>query len=68
EGKFHLYPVETIDQGIELLTGVRAGEADEPGTLNHAVAARLGEMAERMRAFAKPPAEKSLKPPGNDAG
>ena len=31
EGKFHVYPVETIDQGIELLTGVAAGSPDPEG-------------------------------------
>jgi hypothetical protein len=24
-GKFHVYPIETIDQGIEILTGIEAG-------------------------------------------
>ena len=27
-GKFHIYPIETIEQGIELLTGMPAGEVD----------------------------------------
>lgn len=31
EGKFHIYPVETIEQGIEILTDVPAGERDENG-------------------------------------
>ena len=31
EGKFHIYPVRTIDEGIELLTGVPAGERGEDG-------------------------------------
>jgi predicted ATP-dependent protease len=48
-GAFHIYPVETIDQGIEILTGVRAGTLDQPGTLNYLVAERLREMAEKMR-------------------
>jgi predicted ATP-dependent protease len=48
-GTFHIYPVETIDQGIEILTGVRAGTLDQPGTLNYLVAERLREMAEKMR-------------------
>ena len=26
EGKFHIYPIETIDEGIEVLTGVKAGK------------------------------------------
>ncbi|MGC9489908.1 MAG: AAA family ATPase [Thermovirgaceae bacterium] len=31
EGKFHIWTVETIDEGIEILTGVAAGEPDESG-------------------------------------
>jgi lon-related putative ATP-dependent protease len=49
--QFHIYPVETIDQGIELLTGIPAGEpnakGDYPkGTINRMVADRLAELAE----------------------
>jgi ATP-dependent Lon protease len=49
KGMFHIYPVETIDQGIEILTGVSAGTLDQPGTVNHLVAQRLAEMSEKMR-------------------
>jgi predicted ATP-dependent protease len=52
-GTFHIYPVDTIDDGIELLTGVRAGSLDEPGTINYLVGKRLREMSERLR---QPPA------------
>jgi len=52
DGKFHIYAVETIDQGIEILTGVPAGERDASGkfpegSVNHRVEARLIELAER---------------------
>ncbi|MEJ2157383.1 MAG: hypothetical protein P8X96_18795, partial [Desulfobacteraceae bacterium] len=30
-GAFHIYPVETIAEGIEILTGVPAGTVDEKG-------------------------------------
>jgi len=54
EGKFHIYPVGSIDQGIEVLTGVAAGEPDEDGgypegSINHLVQSRLDEMAELMK-------------------
>ena len=57
-GQFHVYPVETIDQGIELLTGIEAGERDESGnyppeSINGRVQERLTEMARRQVAFAK---------------
>jgi predicted ATP-dependent protease len=51
EGKFHVYPIKTIDQGIELLTDVPAGEPDEEGTypvdtINGKVQARLAKFSE----------------------
>jgi predicted ATP-dependent protease len=46
EGKFAVYAVGTADEGIELLTGVPAGE------IHARVEARLAEFAERARAFA----------------
>jgi predicted ATP-dependent protease len=50
-GEFHIYAVQTVDQGIELLTGVPAGEADEEGnypegTVNYLVQQKLLQMAE----------------------
>jgi predicted ATP-dependent protease len=48
-GTFHIYPVQTIDQGIEILTGLRAGTLDQPGTINYLIAQRLREMGERIR-------------------
>lgn len=58
DGKFHIYAVETIDQGIEILTGVPAGERDASGkfpegSVNHRVEARLIELAERRLAAAR---------------
>jgi len=51
-GQFHIYPIETIDQGIELLTGVPAGERGPddrypPGSVNASVEERLLDYAER---------------------
>jgi lon-related putative ATP-dependent protease len=56
DGKFHIYPVETTDHGIELLTGLSAGEPDEQGrypedTVNAKVHARLAELAEKRLKF-----------------
>ncbi len=56
-GRFHVYPISSIDQGIELLTGVRAGERDidgryPEGTVNQAVQDELEAFAERARSFA----------------
>jgi lon-related putative ATP-dependent protease len=55
-GKFHIYSVKTIDEGIEILTGVKAGEKRkdgtfESGTVNYGVDKHLKEMAEKLREF-----------------
>lgn len=31
EGKFHIYPIRHIDEGIEILTGISAGQKNEHG-------------------------------------
>jgi len=51
DGRFHIYPVQTIDQGIELLSGLRAGSVDEPDTINGRVSRRLRELAEQLGTF-----------------
>ena len=57
-GKFHIYPVSTIDQGIEVLTGVKAGKRRKdgsfgPDSINDRVQKRLTTLAERLRDFTK---------------
>ncbi|MBI4525673.1 MAG: AAA family ATPase [Deltaproteobacteria bacterium] len=52
EGKFNVYPVRHIDEGVEILTGIRAGEIGEEGTVNEAVTRRLRELALGLKAFA----------------
>ena len=63
KGQFHIYAVQTIDEGIELLTGMEAGEADDQGyfpenTVNGIVYKRLAEMAKKRLDFMKPAVEK----------
>jgi lon-related putative ATP-dependent protease len=58
-GRFHVYPVETVDQGLEILTGVPAGERDDQGafpegSVNQRVEARLVALAEKRQAFGTP--------------
>ncbi len=55
-GKFHVFAVENIDQGIEILTGVKAGAKRDDGTfeeetVNCKVDNQLREMAEKLREF-----------------
>jgi lon-related putative ATP-dependent protease len=56
EGRFHIYSLSTVDEGIELLTGKDAGERQPDGTypdgtINGAVQKRLLELAEKVKAF-----------------
>jgi lon-related putative ATP-dependent protease len=56
EGKFHVYPVVTIDRGIEILTGMPAGEKNPDGTypsgtVNGLVDQKLRDLAKKMKEF-----------------
>jgi lon-related putative ATP-dependent protease len=56
DGQFHVYPVETVDQGIEILTGLPAGERDAEGdypegSVNALVEKRLAEIADKRARF-----------------
>jgi lon-related putative ATP-dependent protease len=56
-GKFNIYPIEHIDQGIEVLTGIPAGELDEEGnypedSINGRVLAKLIELVEKRKELA----------------
>ncbi|MFW9830251.1 MAG: S16 family serine protease, partial [Candidatus Thorarchaeota archaeon] len=58
-GKFHIYPVENIEEGIELLTGISAGEQQPDGSfpiesIFGRVDKRLREMADIMREHHQP--------------
>ena len=57
EGKFRVHAVEDVDQAIELLTGVPAGEPDAQGlvpegSINYMVAAQLAELTALRQAYA----------------
>ncbi|MDR7543762.1 MAG: AAA family ATPase [Armatimonadota bacterium] len=63
DGTFHLWAVKSIDEGLEILTGMPAGQPDAEGnfpegTVNYLVSRRLGELAERLRRFGPPRAER----------
>ena len=56
EGKSHVYAIKTIDEGLEILTGVPAGERKADGkypidTFNHQVEKRLLELDKSMRGY-----------------
>jgi len=59
-GQFHIFAVSTVDEGIELLTGIPGGRPDSDGrylagTINARVSQTLQAYSERMRAFAGAP-------------
>ena len=56
KGQFHVYPVKTIDEGIEILTGKKAGArnakgAYPKGSINYLVDEKLKELAEGLKNF-----------------
>jgi predicted ATP-dependent protease len=66
QGKFHIYAVSIIDEGIEILTGVPAGQKDSenhypPGSVNGLVEKQLEEYSERLKRVAAPEAQKGAK-------
>jgi len=60
DGKFHVWPITNVDEGIELLTGVPAGEVKPDGkypegTVHYLVDKRLRELADAAKEYAVPP-------------
>jgi len=58
EGRFRIEPIENVDQGLALLTGLPAGAPDEngdypAGTVNHRIAARLDTFAAKAAELAR---------------
>ena len=51
KGKFSVYAIETIDEGIEILTGVESGKKDKKG--NYPKNTVNGKVAERLNYFLK---------------
>lgn len=58
--RFHVHAVTTVDDALELLTGLPAGQRDETGqfpagSINQQVEARLIGLAEKQREFSEEP-------------
>jgi len=56
EGKFHIYAITTIDEGVELLTGMPAGDRQADGawpenTINRRVNDSLQQFADTMKSY-----------------
>lgn len=59
EGKFRVFPIRTIDEGIELLTGTPAGRKQKngkypAGSVNRLVQDRVLELAIKRQRFGRP--------------
>ena len=57
--RFHIYSVETVDEGMEILTGLEMGEPDEDGvypegSVNYKVMDQLNQLADKRREFTTP--------------
>lgn len=55
--EFHVYSVKTIDEGMEILTGMDMGEPDDEGnypegTVNYRITRELSQLAKQRKAFA----------------
>jgi lon-related putative ATP-dependent protease len=66
-GEFHIYSVKTIDQGIEILTGMEAGEQKPDGsypegTINFLANAKLEELALGLKQFGEEEREEKKSP------
>jgi len=71
EGKFHIWAISTIEEGIEILTGMEAGTLQPDGTypegtLSRRVDERLVELAEIVRKFGKESEEGSRESHGRE--
>ena len=58
DGRFHIWAVQTIDEGIEVLTGIKAGQrlkdgSFEEGTVHQRVDRRLRTLAQTMREYGR---------------
>ena len=67
EGKFAIYPIEHVDEGLEILTGMEVGLRDSSGrfpegTLNDLAEKRLSELAKGLKEFRKPAPESKRLP------
>lgn len=72
EGRFAIFPMDTVDQGLELLTGIPAGQPDADGeypagTLNHRIAARLDALAAKAAELARAASGWGTRPEGHQS-
>ena len=67
-GQFHIYPVQTLDEAISLMTGIAAGARGADGafpadTINGRVDRRLRQLAEQLQRFGRSPGKENNQKP-----
>jgi len=73
EGRFFIYPIDLVEEGLEILTGMSAGELQEDGTypegtVNYLVMKRLTEISEALKEKkAEGEEEKKQRPENNES-
>ncbi len=67
KGEFNIYPIERIEQGIEILTGVKAGRRInnkyETNSVFYLVEKKIKELFQKAKAAARPPKRRLAKKP-----
>jgi predicted ATP-dependent protease len=58
ENKFHIYAIKNVEEGIEILTGIKAGKKNKNNkypvnSINYQVDLQLKEMARKMKGYLK---------------
>ena len=51
ENKFKIWAVDSIDDGIEVLTGIRSGSIEEEGSINWLVDKTISEYSKKLKEF-----------------
>ncbi len=64
DNQFHIWAVDHVDQGIEILTGIAAGQPDDKGdfpegTINYLVNENLEELTRRLKEYESPQGEEA---------
>jgi predicted ATP-dependent protease len=65
-GRFHLWAVDTVDEAIELLTGMQAGDIADEGTFHHRIDQCLQEILGVLQEEPAPEAAPRLRVPSGE--
>jgi hypothetical protein len=71
DGKFHIFAIKTVNEALEILTGLPAGERQvdwtwPQGSINFLVDKRLKEMSKKLKADDKGEEKKEKKEENNE--